>query len=1285
MPDIRTVQNLLLANAPPNVQAQAQAGADAVQRAAAPSAPYTSRMAGLAKALQGGLGGLMEGSAMKQAMDGQQAGRSQMLALADALHGASGGGGAASGGMSAPVPSAMAQGQGGMIPGSSPTGPANALPMGDAGSRDLAIRTIYGEAGGEPAQGQAGVAAVLRNRLAGGQYGKDMQSVIMAPKQFSLWNPGDPAGASAKRLEPSSPAYQRIGQIYDGVMSGQIADPTGGATHYYNPKVASPAWGPKLAAQNDVMIGNHRFVGAGPAGPNGGDPGISASPRSAAGQLAATPGSAVALPPGSGNTDPGIAADMPARGAQPVASSSLPPGITPDMVSAPPQSDGSVRGDLLAAAAQHGGLDPDAPAPNAVPTGMQGLPPGVTPAMWAASQGPSADLHRFDEVPAGTKPYVPGSTPGPAAPPISPATSNATAAAVLSTIKPDLGQTQAAVVPDPVSASAPDAPPPPSILPPTRPPSGDVAGPASVPAPTGALAPPPPPPPSDGSVRGDLIAAAQQHGMDVAMDPIVPDPQGSMVPPTPSSPNDALVGPQSDAAAGGADLGGAGIPAAPQASLPDTAPLPPPGAQSLQAPADAASAAAAAGRPELDPEAVGLPGGDPSLRDTITAAMKGDGGQPAPSASTPAPAPAPVSAAPNRLAAADVGDPGLDAMRAGMVAQGPGGGPSPGSAPLPMMAQAGAPGPTPMPPQPGTGAALPQTGPMPPPGVQSMGAGSSLPQTGPMPPPGVQSLAAAGGAPDAPAPNAVPAGPMPLSSAPGGTSPLAAALAPQQFGGSGTNAVAGNSPSADPSSAVNFMRSEAARASGGSTPTPGGLMAGIMGAGTPARGQGAPGSGMLGMGGPAMGGAVQPPPAVPSPASAPSGGPAPAASQGTAPVPAAAAPAAAASPPSGNFAQARAIAAQVLSNPYAQPAAVEMASKILFPQSQVVTGGDGKTYAVNPMEGTARLLFDGGANFKPNESLLQGGKFTQAPSAPMDLAPGHVATTFGANNQAIPQVQAPNTPSFEPVQGTGLAMDKTSGAMRQIPGGVNGTATLEAGGAKVPYATNTGPNGTTATPLVGGTGAPGQPGQGPLDAVKPIVDQANAMKAQGDAQADEAKTQVTDLGKTAQTGIAARQKLQTLNELSGLSQKFGNGFGARIGNFLHEHGVSTQTGSDQEAFNGLSTALAIDERPTGSGALRTAEIEGFKRQAGSPTQTPADRLAAIGRLSNVFQRDAQAGDLAANSSIPSDQRTAMVHQLYALPYDRPVAVTPADAMKLPPGTQFRDMQGNVRVVPGQAR
>lgn len=131
--------------------------------------------------------------------------------------------------------------------------------------RDLMIRTIAGEAGGEGEQGQEAVAHVIRNRVASGEYGRGVRGVIMAPKQFSVWNPGDPAGDIARKLQPGSPQYEAIGAVVDRVMLGQSSDPTNGAQHYANPLTADKSnvegWIKDKAAVGKVTIGNHVFVG----------------------------------------------------------------------------------------------------------------------------------------------------------------------------------------------------------------------------------------------------------------------------------------------------------------------------------------------------------------------------------------------------------------------------------------------------------------------------------------------------------------------------------------------------------------------------------------------------------------------------------------------------------------------------------------------------------------------------------------------------------------------------------------------------------------------------------------------------------------------------------------------------------------------------------------------------------------------------------------------------------------------------------------------------------------
>lgn len=169
------------------------------------------------------------------------------------------------------------------FPGQTPS-TAGGTPL-DPRDRDLLIKTIYGEASGEPALGKAGVASAILNRVAAGGYGNGVSGVVLAgvpnPRdaargyhEFSPWNPpGVPeSNPTAQHLSPNDPnpllanAYRNIGDIVDKVYSGLILDPTGGATHYYGYMPKPPSWAPALAAQNRVKIGNQTFVG-GSAGP----------------------------------------------------------------------------------------------------------------------------------------------------------------------------------------------------------------------------------------------------------------------------------------------------------------------------------------------------------------------------------------------------------------------------------------------------------------------------------------------------------------------------------------------------------------------------------------------------------------------------------------------------------------------------------------------------------------------------------------------------------------------------------------------------------------------------------------------------------------------------------------------------------------------------------------------------------------------------------------------------------------------------------------------------------
>jgi len=143
-------------------------------------------------------------------------------------------------------------------------------------TREILAKTIMAEAGNQDYEGMIGVGAVIRNRADNGNYGGNtIDGVIMKRGQFSAWNSvtgyaGGEQGQDMANMQPSDSAYKAA----DAVLSGQYTDNTGGATHYYNPDVSTPAWG---AGKNPgsgngwTRIGGHIFGNPdGPPAPGSG-------------------------------------------------------------------------------------------------------------------------------------------------------------------------------------------------------------------------------------------------------------------------------------------------------------------------------------------------------------------------------------------------------------------------------------------------------------------------------------------------------------------------------------------------------------------------------------------------------------------------------------------------------------------------------------------------------------------------------------------------------------------------------------------------------------------------------------------------------------------------------------------------------------------------------------------------------------------------------------------------------------------------------------------------------
>ncbi|WP_150267784.1 spore cortex-lytic enzyme [Paenibacillus tepidiphilus] len=97
---------------------------------------------------------------------------------------------------------------------------------------DLKImaNAVYGEARGEPFEGQVAVAAVILNRVKSPSFPNTPSGVIFQPGAFTAVADGQ------IYLEPNEQARKAVQQALNGW------DPSGGCLYYFNPRTATSAW-----------------------------------------------------------------------------------------------------------------------------------------------------------------------------------------------------------------------------------------------------------------------------------------------------------------------------------------------------------------------------------------------------------------------------------------------------------------------------------------------------------------------------------------------------------------------------------------------------------------------------------------------------------------------------------------------------------------------------------------------------------------------------------------------------------------------------------------------------------------------------------------------------------------------------------------------------------------------------------------------------------------------------------------------------------------------------------
>lgn len=139
------------------------------------------------------------------------------------------------------------------------------------------VCTLYGEARNQGEPGLIAVGCVIRNRKWAGCFGGDTyRAVCLARWQFSCWTPAggrsnyETTMALARQLLAPVPAVlprvvQDCLRVARGVLSGEIEDVTGSATHYMTKECYAhpPSWATTMRVTD--IIGNHVFMVGVPA------------------------------------------------------------------------------------------------------------------------------------------------------------------------------------------------------------------------------------------------------------------------------------------------------------------------------------------------------------------------------------------------------------------------------------------------------------------------------------------------------------------------------------------------------------------------------------------------------------------------------------------------------------------------------------------------------------------------------------------------------------------------------------------------------------------------------------------------------------------------------------------------------------------------------------------------------------------------------------------------------------------------------------------------------------
>lgn len=143
--------------------------------------------------------------------------------------------------------------------------PVVGLDLRDQDTLTLLAMCLWGEARNQTEEGLIAVGCVIRNRVLSGRFGASWKDVMLAPKQFSCFNPDDPN--RRKMMEPdrygTPGVWARVARVAEGIFRGETKDITDGSDHYHTvqrpkgAKVWPPSWARRMT--KTLVAGDHVF------------------------------------------------------------------------------------------------------------------------------------------------------------------------------------------------------------------------------------------------------------------------------------------------------------------------------------------------------------------------------------------------------------------------------------------------------------------------------------------------------------------------------------------------------------------------------------------------------------------------------------------------------------------------------------------------------------------------------------------------------------------------------------------------------------------------------------------------------------------------------------------------------------------------------------------------------------------------------------------------------------------------------------------------------------------